>query len=157
MLSNPDNTLLPRPGRCRTSYLVRNELRQPNTRPCDLLPDHRFGSLLVNGGQRRDHLLAISGRNSLFTIAAIETRGYRKLQIVLPRLGRGLFRILFMAAFSRRSAITDGVDAGGSVRLNRESIGVNLPTSVAMAIVLVFLAGRPIAAPRARRATPRLW
>lgn len=41
------------------------------------------------------------------TSAAIETRGYGKPQIVLPRLGQGLFRILITDAYSRRCAVTE--------------------------------------------------
>ena len=40
------------------------------------------------------------------TVAAIETGGFGKPQIVLPRLGQGLFRILVTDAYSRRCAIT---------------------------------------------------
>jgi putative restriction endonuclease len=40
------------------------------------------------------------------TIAAIGTHGFGKPQIVLPRLGQGLFRILVTDAYSRRCAIT---------------------------------------------------
>lgn len=40
------------------------------------------------------------------TVAAIETHGFGKPTIVLPRLGQGLFRILVTDAYSRRCAIT---------------------------------------------------
>ena len=40
------------------------------------------------------------------TVAAIETHGFGKPQIVLPRLGQGLFRILVTDAYSRRCAMT---------------------------------------------------
>jgi HNH endonuclease len=40
------------------------------------------------------------------TVAAIETHGFGKPQIILPRLGQGLFRILVTDAYSRRCAIT---------------------------------------------------
>jgi putative restriction endonuclease len=40
------------------------------------------------------------------TVAAIESHGYGKPQIVLPRLGQGLFRILVTDAYSRRCAMT---------------------------------------------------
>ena len=40
------------------------------------------------------------------TVAAIETHGFGKPQIVLPRLGQGLFRILVTDAYARRCAIT---------------------------------------------------
>lgn len=40
------------------------------------------------------------------TAAAIETGGYGKPQIILPRLGQGLFRILVTDSYSRRCAIT---------------------------------------------------
>jgi putative restriction endonuclease len=40
------------------------------------------------------------------TVAAIETQGFGKPQIVLPRLGQGLFRILVTDSYSRRCAIT---------------------------------------------------
>jgi putative restriction endonuclease len=40
------------------------------------------------------------------TVAAIETHGFGKPQIVLPRLGQGLFRVLLTDSYSRRCAIT---------------------------------------------------
>jgi putative restriction endonuclease len=40
------------------------------------------------------------------TVAAIETHGFGKPQIILPRLGQGLFRILVTDAYSRKCAIT---------------------------------------------------
>jgi putative restriction endonuclease len=40
------------------------------------------------------------------TVAAIETGGYGKPQIILPRLGQGIFRILVTDSYSRRCAIT---------------------------------------------------
>ena len=40
------------------------------------------------------------------TAAAIRSQGYGKPQIVLPRLGQGLFRVLVTDAYSRRCAIT---------------------------------------------------
>jgi len=40
------------------------------------------------------------------TVAAIESGGFGKPQIVHPRLGQGLFRILVTDAYSRRCAIT---------------------------------------------------
>jgi putative restriction endonuclease len=40
------------------------------------------------------------------TVAAIETNGFGKPQVILPRLGQGLFRILVTDAYSRRCAIT---------------------------------------------------
>ena len=40
------------------------------------------------------------------TVAAIETHGFGKPQVVLPRLGQGLFRILVTDAYSRRCAMT---------------------------------------------------
>jgi len=40
------------------------------------------------------------------TFAAIETHGFGKPQIVLPRLGQGLFRILVTDAYSRRCAMS---------------------------------------------------
>jgi putative restriction endonuclease len=40
------------------------------------------------------------------TLAAIESQGFGKPQIILPRLGQGLFRILVIEAYSRRCAIT---------------------------------------------------
>lgn len=40
------------------------------------------------------------------TIAAIETHGFGKPQVVLPRLGQGLFRILVTDAYTRRCAMT---------------------------------------------------
>jgi putative restriction endonuclease len=40
------------------------------------------------------------------TTAAIESGGYGKPQIIHPRLGQGLFRILVTDAYSRRCAIT---------------------------------------------------
>jgi putative restriction endonuclease len=39
-------------------------------------------------------------------LAAIESKGYGKPQIVLPRLGQGLFRILVTDAYQKRCAIT---------------------------------------------------
>lgn len=39
-------------------------------------------------------------------LAAVESNGYGKPQIVLPRLGQGLFRILVTDAYQRRCAIT---------------------------------------------------
>ena len=40
------------------------------------------------------------------TVAAIETHGFGKPQLILPRLGQGLFRTLVTDAYSRRCAIT---------------------------------------------------
>lgn len=40
------------------------------------------------------------------TVAAIESNGFGKPQIILPRLGQGLFRIVVTDAYSRRCAIT---------------------------------------------------
>jgi predicted restriction endonuclease len=40
------------------------------------------------------------------TVAAMETHGFGKPQIILPRLGQGLFRILVTDAYSRSCAIT---------------------------------------------------
>ena len=40
------------------------------------------------------------------TVAAIESGGFGKPQIILPRLGQGLFRIIVTDAYSRRCAIT---------------------------------------------------
>ena len=40
------------------------------------------------------------------TVAAIESNGFGKPQIVLPRLGQGLFRVMVTEAYSRRCAIT---------------------------------------------------
>jgi putative restriction endonuclease len=40
------------------------------------------------------------------TVAAIETRGFGKPQMALPRLGQGRFRILVTDAYSRRCAMT---------------------------------------------------
>jgi putative restriction endonuclease len=40
------------------------------------------------------------------TIAAIESNGFGKPQIVLPRLGQGLFRVLVTEVYSRKCAIT---------------------------------------------------
>jgi putative restriction endonuclease len=40
------------------------------------------------------------------TVAAIETHGFGKPQVLLPRLGQGLFRILVTDAYSRRCAIS---------------------------------------------------
>ncbi|MCL5744341.1 MAG: HNH endonuclease, partial [Acidobacteria bacterium] len=40
------------------------------------------------------------------TVAAIESNGFGRPQIVLPRLGQGLFRVLVTDAYSRRCAIT---------------------------------------------------
>ena len=39
-------------------------------------------------------------------LAAVESRGYGKPQIILPRLGQGLFRIVVTDAYERRCAIT---------------------------------------------------
>lgn len=39
-------------------------------------------------------------------LAAIESKGYGKPQIVLPRLGQGLFRVLVTDAYQKRCAIT---------------------------------------------------
>jgi putative restriction endonuclease len=40
------------------------------------------------------------------TIAAIKSGGFGKPQIIHPRLGQGLFRVLVTDAYSRRCAIT---------------------------------------------------
>jgi putative restriction endonuclease len=40
------------------------------------------------------------------TVGGIETHGFGKPQIVLPRLGQGLFRILVTDAYARKCAIT---------------------------------------------------
>lgn len=40
------------------------------------------------------------------TIAAIESNGYGKPQIILPRLGQGLFRVLLTDVYGRRCAMT---------------------------------------------------
>jgi putative restriction endonuclease len=40
------------------------------------------------------------------TVAAIDSGGFGKPQIILPRLGQGLFRIVVTDAYSRRCAIT---------------------------------------------------
>jgi len=40
------------------------------------------------------------------TVAAIESRGYGKPHVVLPRLGQGLFRILLTDVYERRCAMT---------------------------------------------------
>jgi len=40
------------------------------------------------------------------TIAAIESHGYGKPQIILPRLGQGLFRMMVTDAYERRCALT---------------------------------------------------
>ena len=40
------------------------------------------------------------------TVAAIESHGYGKPQIVLPRLGQGLFRMVVTDAYERRCALT---------------------------------------------------
>jgi putative restriction endonuclease len=40
------------------------------------------------------------------TVAAIESNGFGRPQIVLPRLGQGLFRVEVIEAYSRRCAIT---------------------------------------------------
>lgn len=39
-------------------------------------------------------------------LAAVESKGYGKPQIVLPRLGQGLFRVLVTDAYQKRCAIT---------------------------------------------------
>jgi putative restriction endonuclease len=40
------------------------------------------------------------------TVAAIESHGFGKPQIILPRLGQGLFRVLVTDAYARKCAIT---------------------------------------------------
>lgn len=40
------------------------------------------------------------------TVAAVESKGFGKPQIVLPRLGQGLFRILVTDAYQRRCAVS---------------------------------------------------
>lgn len=40
------------------------------------------------------------------TIAAVDSKGYGKPQLVLPRLGQGLFRILLTDFYDRRCAVT---------------------------------------------------
>jgi len=40
------------------------------------------------------------------TVAAIESNGFGKPQIVLPRLGQGLFRVIVTEAYARKCAIT---------------------------------------------------
>jgi putative restriction endonuclease len=40
------------------------------------------------------------------TVAAIESNGFGKPQIVLPRLGQGLFRVMVTEAYSRKCVIT---------------------------------------------------
>ncbi len=40
------------------------------------------------------------------TLAAVDSKGYGKPQIVLPRLGQGLFRILVTDFYDRRCAVT---------------------------------------------------
>ena len=44
--------------------------------------------------------------NDTATIAAIDSHGYGKPQIVLPRLGQGLFRMVVTDAYERRCALT---------------------------------------------------
>ena len=43
---------------------------------------------------------------STATLAAIESKGFGKPQIVLPRLGQGLFRVLLTDAYERRCSIS---------------------------------------------------
>lgn len=67
-------------------------------------------------GTGRQLWLAVSERLSISrpenlqpetaTIAAIESQGYGKPQVVLPRLGQGLFRVLLTEVYERRCAIT---------------------------------------------------
>lgn len=67
-------------------------------------------------GMGRDLWFAISERLSTSapenlqpesaTIAAIESQGYGKPHVVLPRLGQGLFRVLLTDVYERRCAIT---------------------------------------------------
>lgn len=67
-------------------------------------------------GAGRDLWLAVSERLSIApremlqpesaTVAAIESQGYGKPHIVLPRLGQGLFRVLLTNVYERRCAIT---------------------------------------------------
>jgi putative restriction endonuclease len=52
--------------------------------------------------QSRGHLL----EPGTATLAAIESNGLGRPQIVLPRLGQGLFRVLVTDAYSRRCSIT---------------------------------------------------
>jgi putative restriction endonuclease len=40
------------------------------------------------------------------TVAAIESNGYGKPQLILPRLGQGLFRVMVKEAYSRKCAMT---------------------------------------------------
>ena len=44
--------------------------------------------------------------SAIATIAAIESGGFGKPQIILPRLGQGSFRVLVREAYERRCAIT---------------------------------------------------
>lgn len=67
-------------------------------------------------GAGRELWLAVSERLSLSrpenlqpesaTVAAIESYGYGKPHVVLPRLGQGLFRVLLTDLYERRCAVT---------------------------------------------------
>ena len=67
-------------------------------------------------GTGRDLWLAVSERLALSkperlqpdtaTVAAIRSQGFGKPQVVLPRLGQGLFRVLLTDVYERRCAIT---------------------------------------------------
>jgi putative restriction endonuclease len=87
--------------------------------PCP--PDFKLNTVQGKGydsesGTGRDLWLAVSERlmaqipadspKGTATLAAVESKGFGKPQIVLPRLGQGLFRILVTDVYSRRCAIT---------------------------------------------------
>jgi putative restriction endonuclease len=65
----------------------------------------------TGGGQRlwaevEQRLQAQAMREAPATEAAIATHGYGKPQIILPRLGQGLFRVVVTDAYDRRCALT---------------------------------------------------
>lgn len=56
--------------------------------------------------ERLQNYVLAQPQTGLAALAAIESNGYGKPQIVLPRLGQGLFRVLVTDVYQRRCSIT---------------------------------------------------
>jgi putative restriction endonuclease len=56
--------------------------------------------------ERIELFLPSSLEQGTATMAAVESRGFGKPKIVLPRLGQGLFRVLLTDAYERRCSIS---------------------------------------------------
>lgn len=88
---------IPRP----TEFSVSNQVGK--TFDCEETAGRRLWDAVSERLKQRPTSLLEQGTA---TVAAIESNGFGKPQIVLPRLGPGLFRVLVKEAYSRKCAIT---------------------------------------------------